>query len=149
MSETSPLAMLLQERQEKAVALEAATEAKRKKSDEVAAGVPGHWERAASILRAAIDDANKDFAAAASPSRFEFEPFPEPGGNFALGRLRHSGNNGGDFSITEIAAVSDGRVIARRQERPGSALKIFEVSKIGSEDWSALIVQIFKTDVPA
>ncbi len=149
MSETSPLAALLQERKAKAVALEAATEAKRKKSDEVAAGVPGHWQRAESTLRASIDDANKDFAAAASPSRFQFEPLPQPGGNFALGLLRHSGNNGADFSVTEIAAVSDGRVIARRQDRPGSVLKMFEVSKIVSEDWSALIVQIFRTDVPA
>ena len=149
MSETSPLATLLQERQAKAVALEAATEAKRKKSDEVAAGVLGHWQRAESTLGAAIDDANEDFAAAVSPSRFQFERLSQPGGNFALGLLRHSGNNGGDFSITEIAVVSDGRVIARRQARPGSVLKIFEVSKIGREDWSALIVQIFLTDVPA
>jgi hypothetical protein len=148
MSEKSPLATLLEERRVKAAELEAATEAKRRKSDDVAAGVPGHWQRAASTLSAAIDDANKDFAAAASPSRFRFEPLPQPGGNFALGLLRHSGNNGGDFSMTEIAAVSDGRVIARRQERPGSVLKIFEVSKVGSEDWSALIVQIFRSDVP-
>jgi hypothetical protein len=97
MSEASPLATLLQERRVKAAALEAATEEKRKKSDEVAAGVPSHWRRAENILGTAIDSANKDFAAAASPSRFQFEPLSQPGGNFALGLLRHSGNNGGDF----------------------------------------------------
>lgn len=149
MSEASPLATLLQERRVKVAALEAATEEKRKRSDEVAAGVPSHWRRAESTLGTAIESANKDFAGAASPSRFQFEPLSQPGGNFALGLLKHSGNNGGDFSITEIATVSDGRVIARRRERPGSALKIFEVSKVGSEDWSALILQIFLTDVPA
>jgi hypothetical protein len=149
MSETSPLATLLQERQAKAAALEAVAEEKRKRSVEVAAGVPGHWRRAESTLEAAIDNANKDFAAAASQSRFQFEPLPQPGGNFALGLLRHSGNKGGDFSVTEIAVVSDARVIARRRERPGSVLKVFEVSKVGSDDWSALILQIFRTDVPA
>jgi hypothetical protein len=149
MSEASPLATLLQERRVKAAALEAAAEEKRKRSEEVAAGVPSHWRRAEGTLGTAIESANKDFAAAASPSRFQFELASQPGDSFALGLLKHSGNNGGDFSITEIEAVSDGRVIARRRERPGSALKIFEVSKVGTEDWGALILQIFRTDVPA
>jgi len=150
MSEASPLAKLLQERKAKSQALEAANEAKRKKSDEIAAEVPGRWHSAELALRGAIDDANKDFAAAGSTSRFRFEPILQPGvDNFALGLLRHSGNGGGDFSISEIAAASDGRVIARRQARTGSVLKVFDVSKVAAEDWSALIVQIFQGDVPS
>ena len=149
MSEASPLATLLQERRAQAAALEVAAEEKRKKSDEIAAGVPSYWLSAESALGTAIDSANKDFATAASPSRFQFEPLSQPGGNFALGLLKHSGNNGKCFSVTEIATVSDGRVIARRRERTGSVLKVFEVSKVSSEDWSALILQIFRTDVPA
>ena len=149
MSEPSPLAKLLQERKAKAQAQEEANDAKRKKSDEVAAGIPGHWQSAELALRGAVDEANKDFAAADSTSRFRFEPLPQPGaGNFALGLLRHSANIGADFSISEIAVASDGRVIARRQGRTGSVLKVFDVSKVGGDDWSALIVQIFRTDVP-
>jgi hypothetical protein len=154
MSEPSLLAKLLQERKAKAQALDAAKEAKRKKSEEVAAEVPGHWARAELALRQAVDDANKDFSAADSTSRFRFDPLPQPGaGNLALGLLRHSANIGGDLSISEIVTTPDGRVIARRQAHTGSVtgsvLKVFEVSKVGAEDWSALIVQIFRADVPA
>lgn len=149
MSEASPLATLLQERRVQAAALEVAAAEKRKKSDEVAAEVPNHWRNAASALGEAINNANRDFTAANSPSRFQFEPLSQPEGNFALGLLKHNGNNGGCISVTEIATVSDGRVIARRRERIGSVLKVFEVSKVSSEDWSALILQIFRTDVPA
>jgi hypothetical protein len=149
MSEPSPLAKLLQERKAKAQALEEANDAKRKKSDEVAAAIPGHWQSAELALRGAVDEANEDFAAAGSTSRFRFDPLSQPGaGNFALGLLQHSGNGGGDFSTSEIAVASDGRVIARRQGRTGSVLKVFDVSKVGGSDWSALIVQIFRTDVP-
>lgn len=143
------MAKLLQERKAKAQAQEEANNAKRKKSEEVAARIPSHWQSAELALRHAVDEANKDFAAAVSTSRFQFDLLPQPGaGNFALGVLRHSGNGGGDFSAAEIAVISDGRVIARRQARTGSVLKVFDVSKIGGDDWRALIVQIFRADVP-
>jgi hypothetical protein len=149
MSEPSLLAKLLQERKAKAQAQEALNDAKRKKLDEIAAEVPRHWARAEIALHGAIDNANKDFADAGSTSRFQFNPLPQPGaGNHAQGLLMHSGNGAGDFSVSEIVAASDGRVIARRQGRTGAVLKVFEASKIGAEDWNALIVQIFRADVP-
>jgi hypothetical protein len=153
MAEQSPLAKLLQERKAKEQALDDALEAKRKKSEEIAAAVPGHWERAETALRSAIDDANREFSAAESPSRFRFEAAAQPGaGNFALGLLRHSGDSGKDLSVSDIVAVLDGRLIARRQTHTGSVtgsvLKVFDMAKIGTEDWSALIVQIFRADVP-